>query len=119
MPRIIAVPLVVLAAGAILGAFGWTVFVQLVEVTDALPAYTSNIHEKMQDFQQSQTTSLARAQQELGVLSEHVSHLSSELTKNRVPAGEVALMLLLPGGSAGKSSLVNQTLLRRNCIRAY
>src|ERR1700689_5448734 len=40
VPRILAVPVVVLATGAILGAFGWTVFVQLVEVPDALPAYT-------------------------------------------------------------------------------
>src|ERR1700679_439352 len=59
VPRILGVPVVVLAPGAILGAFGWTVFVQLVDVTDALPAYTTNIHEKIQDFQQSQTTGFA------------------------------------------------------------
>jgi predicted PurR-regulated permease PerM len=91
LPRTIAVPIVVLATGAILGAFGWTVFVQLVEVTDALPAYTTNIHAKIQDFQQSQTTSFARAQQELGKLSEQISGLSEELTKSRGPAGEKEL----------------------------
>jgi predicted PurR-regulated permease PerM len=91
VPRMLAVPMVVLAAAAVLGSFAWTVFVQLVEVTDALPAYTSNIHEKMQDFQQSRTTSFARAQQELGNLSEQISALTSELTKSRGPAGEVEL----------------------------
>jgi predicted PurR-regulated permease PerM/methanogenic corrinoid protein MtbC1 len=91
MPRILAVPVVVLATGAILGAFGWTVFVQLVEVTDALPAYTTNIQEKIQDFQQSQTTGFARATQELGNLSEEISNLRSQLTRSRGPADEKEL----------------------------
>ena len=34
LPRIVAIPIVLLAAGAALGAVGWTVFVQLVEVTN-------------------------------------------------------------------------------------
>ena len=89
--RILAVPLVVLATGAILGALGWTVFVQLIEVTDALPAYTTNIHAKMYEFQQSQTTSFARAQQELGNLSQQISDLSTELTKSQTPAAEKEL----------------------------
>ena len=38
LPRIVAIPIVLLAAGAALGAVGWTVFVQLVEVTNDLPA---------------------------------------------------------------------------------
>jgi predicted PurR-regulated permease PerM/methanogenic corrinoid protein MtbC1 len=89
--RSVAVPIVVLATGAILGGFGWTVFVQLVEVTDALPAYTSNIHEKMQDFQQSRMTGFARTQQELGNLSGLVGELSAELTKSRGPGSEQEL----------------------------
>jgi predicted PurR-regulated permease PerM len=91
VPRRVAVPVVVLATAAILGGFGWTVFEQLVEVMDALPAYTSNIHEKMQDFQQSRMTSFARTQQELGNLSGLVGELSAELTKSRGHATEQEL----------------------------
>ena len=36
LPRIVAIPIVILVAGAVLGVVGWTVLVQLVEVTDAL-----------------------------------------------------------------------------------
>jgi predicted PurR-regulated permease PerM len=33
IPRIVAIPVVLLAAGLVLGSAGWTVFMQLVEVT--------------------------------------------------------------------------------------
>src|SRR5277367_1313201 len=48
VPRIVAIPVVLLAAGMILGSIGWTVLMQLVEVTDALPEYTTNIQDKIQ-----------------------------------------------------------------------
>jgi predicted PurR-regulated permease PerM len=39
LPRVVAIAAVMLAAGAILGSAGWTVFKQLVQVTDAIPSY--------------------------------------------------------------------------------
>src|ERR1700744_6622210 len=83
LPRIVAIPVVLLAAGAAVGAVGWTVFVQLVEVTNDLPAYTANIQNKIQSLNQSKTTSFIRAQDELTTLSEQISDLSDNLTGDR------------------------------------
>jgi predicted PurR-regulated permease PerM len=83
LPRLVAIPIVILAAGAVLGAGGWTAFMQLVEVTDDLPAYTTNIQNKIQSFHQSKTTSFARAQEELNTLSEQISDLSADLTSHQ------------------------------------
>src|SRR6201996_3481642 len=83
LPRIVAIPIVLLATGAAVGAVGWTVFVQLVEVTNDLPAYTTNIQNKIQSLNQSKTDSIARAQDELKTLSEQISDLSENLTGDR------------------------------------
>jgi predicted PurR-regulated permease PerM len=83
LPRIVAIPVVLLATGAAVGAVGWTVFVQLVEVTNDLPAYTTNIQTKIQSLNQSKTTSFVRAQDELKTLSEQISDLSENLTGDR------------------------------------
>ena len=91
LPRIVAIPIVILAAGAVLGAVGWTVFVQLVEVTDALPAYTTNIHDKLQALHASKTTSFVRAQQELDSLSEQIGDLSSAFNNVRELSAEKEL----------------------------
>jgi predicted PurR-regulated permease PerM/methanogenic corrinoid protein MtbC1 len=85
LPRIVAIPIVILLAGGALGAVGWTVMVQLVEVTDALPAYTTNIHDKLQAVHRSKTTSFTRAQQELDSLSKQLGDLSSEFTGGELP----------------------------------
>jgi predicted PurR-regulated permease PerM len=91
LPRIVAIPIVLLTTGAVLGAVGWTVLVQLVEVTDALPAYTNNIHDKLQSFHQSKTTSFVRAQHELDSLSKQLGELSSEFADSREIIGETEL----------------------------
>jgi predicted PurR-regulated permease PerM len=83
LPRIVAIPIVLLATGAAVGAVGWTVFVQLVEVTNDLPAYTTNIQTKIQSLNQSKTTSFVRAQEELKTLSEQISDVSENLTGDR------------------------------------
>jgi predicted PurR-regulated permease PerM len=79
-PRMVAIPVVLLAAGVVLGSIGWTVFVQLVDVTDALPSYTTNIQDKIQSFQQSKTGSFTRAQKELDDLSNQISAMSLGFT---------------------------------------
>ncbi len=76
IPRIVAIPVVLLAAGVVLGSAGWTVFMQLIEVTDALPSYTTNIQDKIQSFQQSKATNFSRAQREVGNLGKEISDLS-------------------------------------------
>ena len=91
LPRGVAIPVVLLAAGAILGSIGWTVFVQLVEVTNALPAYTTNIQDKIQSFQQSKTGGFTRAQKELDNLSQQISDLSLGFTSDQGHGAKVEL----------------------------
>ena len=91
LPRTLAIATVMLAAGAILGSAGWTVFMQLVQVTDALPSYTTNIQEKIQSFQQPKTTSFNRAQRELDDLSKQISDWSSGFTTDQRHAGALDL----------------------------
>jgi predicted PurR-regulated permease PerM len=93
LPRVVAIAAVMLAAGAVLGSAGWAVFTQLVQVTDALPTYTTNIQEKIQSFQQPKTTSFSRAQRELGNLSKQISDWSSGFTSDQGHAGAVELGL--------------------------
>jgi predicted PurR-regulated permease PerM len=91
LPRVVAIAAVMLAAGAVLGAASWAVFMQLVQVTDALPSYTTNIQEKIQAFQQPNTTSFSRAQRELDALSKQISDWSSGFTSDQGHAGAVEL----------------------------
>ena len=91
LPRIVAIPIVLLTTGAVVGTVGWTVMVQLVEVTDALPAYRSNIHDKLQSFQKSKTTSFVRAQKELDNLGKQLDDLRSEFADSSERLGETGL----------------------------
>jgi predicted PurR-regulated permease PerM len=75
LPRMLAVVLVILTAGGILGTIGWTLFTQLVDATDGLPAYRTNIHNKFESLHSSKTSSLGRAKEELDDLSEEMATL--------------------------------------------
>jgi predicted PurR-regulated permease PerM len=116
IPRIVAIPVVLLGAGMVLGSAGWTVFMQLVEVTEALPAYTTNIQDKIQSFQQSKTTDFSRAQRELGDLSKQVSNLSLGFTGDQwhgatelgSPSQPVSVREV--GGSQGRLDALNGVL---------
>lgn len=83
LPRVLAISLVILAAGGIVGGGGWTVFRQLVDVTANLPAYAANINEKLDSLHPSQSTSFSRAQKEVELLSRKVGVLSSNTTLDR------------------------------------
>jgi predicted PurR-regulated permease PerM len=81
LPRIVAIPVVMLAAAIILGTVSWIVFTQLIAVTDALPAYTSNMQEKIRSLQQPDGgTSLSRAEREIDDLSAQLRGLGSSMT---------------------------------------
>ncbi|HUZ96119.1 MAG TPA: AI-2E family transporter [Edaphobacter sp.] len=83
LPRILAISLVILAAGGIVGGGGWTVFTQLVDVTAHLPAYASNINEKLATLHSSKSTSFSRAQKEVELLSQKIGVLSSNTTPDQ------------------------------------
>jgi predicted PurR-regulated permease PerM/methanogenic corrinoid protein MtbC1 len=80
LPRVVAIPTVMLAAAVILGTLSWIVFTQLIAVTDALPAYTSNIQEKVRSLEQPDGTSLSRAEREIDGLSAQLRGLGSNMT---------------------------------------
>jgi predicted PurR-regulated permease PerM/methanogenic corrinoid protein MtbC1 len=117
LPRIVGIPIVILLAGGALGAVGWTVLVQLVEVTDALPAYTTNIHDKLQAVHSSKTTSFIRAQRELDSLSKQLGDLSSEFTGSELLGGKEPgsspdhpLSVREVGGSQGRLDAISGQL---------
>jgi predicted PurR-regulated permease PerM len=87
IPRIMAVLCVILAAVAILGTIGWTVFTQLIEVTEDLPAYALNVNNKIESFRPSKTTRFTHAQEALNRLSQQIEALSADVIKDPRPFG--------------------------------
>ena len=83
LPRILAILFVILASGSIVGSIGWIVFRQLVEVTDHLPAYTSNINDKVEALHRSSATSFMRTQKEMERLTRQVGVLNTGATSDR------------------------------------
>ncbi len=72
LPRLLSVLLVVLLAMAAVGSVGWVVTYQLVDATNQLPKYKTNIRNKIESFRKSQPKSLNNA-------TEAVQQLSTEL----------------------------------------
>src|ERR1700722_17824176 len=90
LPRMVAVLIVIGGSGAILGIVGWTVFNQLVQITNDLPAYTMNIQKRLDLLHQSKSTSISRAQEELDWLGQQMGIVSSDAAKEEPfldPAG--------------------------------
>ncbi|MGH9616722.1 MAG: AI-2E family transporter, partial [Acidobacteriaceae bacterium] len=75
LPRILAIALVILASIAVVGGIGYSVFTQLVEVADRLPAYTANIDKKIDAFHSAKPTDFSRALKEVERLSTKVGAL--------------------------------------------
>ena len=103
VPRVLAVLCVIVAAAAILGTAGWTVFTQLLEVADDLPAYTLNIQKKIETFRESKTTKLTLAQDELNRLSKQVEQLNTNATGDRGTENHEQ-----PGASPSRPLLVRE-----------
>ncbi len=74
LPRAASALLVVMLSVAALGAFGWSVGKQLVNVTEQLPNYASNIREKIASIRNSRSERLAKA-------SDTVNELRKELAE--------------------------------------
>ena len=83
LPRMLAVLAAILAAGAVVGSISFTVFRQLVEVTDHMSAYTSNINHKVDALNRTKSTSFTRARDEVERLSRQVGALNWNITDER------------------------------------
>jgi predicted PurR-regulated permease PerM len=123
LPRMLAVVFVILAAGGVLGTIGWTLFTQLVDATDGLPAYRTNINTKIESLHSSKTSSLGRARQELDDLSEQMATLGlnapmtivegdRKRTRSRVPESTVdhPLPVREVGGNQGRLDTISGAL---------
>jgi predicted PurR-regulated permease PerM len=76
LPRLLAVIVVILAAAIAVGAIGWTVFSQLVSVTDHMADFTYNINRKLETLKPAKSTSFSRAEQELNRLGQQIGTLN-------------------------------------------
>jgi predicted PurR-regulated permease PerM len=76
LPRVVAILLVILAAGSLVGSTGWSVFKQLVDVTDHMADYTYNINRKVETLNRTRSTSLSTAQKELDRLGQQIGSLN-------------------------------------------
>jgi predicted PurR-regulated permease PerM/predicted N-acetyltransferase YhbS len=72
LPRVMAVLVVILGFGVILGSIGWAVVVQLISVADDLPTYRANITEKIEAIHSPKNSAFGRARGE-------VEHLNQQL----------------------------------------
>lgn len=76
LPRVLAVIVVILAAGTVVGTIAWTGFNQLVSVTDHMADFTYNINRKLEAIKPTRSTSFSRAEQELDRLGQQIGTLN-------------------------------------------
>jgi predicted PurR-regulated permease PerM len=76
LPRLFAVSVVILAAGIAVGWVGWTVFNQLVSVTDHMADFTYNMNQKLETLKPTRSTSFSRAEEELDRLGQQLGSLN-------------------------------------------
>ncbi|HZC42690.1 MAG TPA: AI-2E family transporter [Acidobacteriaceae bacterium] len=75
LPRVLAIIVVILAAGIGVGTIGWTVFSQLVSVTDHMADFTYNINHKLETLKPAKSTSFSRAEEEVNRLGQQIGAL--------------------------------------------
>jgi predicted PurR-regulated permease PerM len=76
LPRVLAIMVVIMAAGLVVGTISWTVFNQLVSVTDHMADFTYNINRKVDALKPAKSTSFSRAEEELDRLGQQISTLT-------------------------------------------
>lgn len=72
LPRVMAVLITILTVFALLGAIGWTVSRQLLDITHELPSYTHNIKEKVQQYHHASGERLSTIEKEFGNIGEQL-----------------------------------------------
>jgi predicted PurR-regulated permease PerM len=83
LPRVLAILLVMLAFGAGVGAIGWIVVGQLIQVTNHLADYRENIADKVAVVHHTQETSFSRARHEVEQLGKQLGISAPETTRDR------------------------------------
>ncbi len=83
LPRVLAILLVILAFGTGVGAIGWTVVGQLIQVTDHLADYQENIANKVAVFHHTRETTFSHARHEVEHLSEQLGISNPNTVRDR------------------------------------
>lgn len=109
LPRVLAIFLVILLAGGVVGAIGWTVTRQLVEVVVHLPVYRSNITDKIAKLHNTKPTSYVRAQRELERLSREIDFSSAGAVE-----GRSRIRARRPGSSPARPLAVQEVKAKGN-----
>ena len=77
LSRTVSSLVVIMGFAALLGAAGWAVFTQLVDVANDLPTYADNIEEKMAAIHSPSNSAFSRAQREVEKLGEELGNASA------------------------------------------
>ena len=108
LPRAASALLVVLLGVAAVGAFGWMVAKQFVNVTEQLPNYATNIQQKIASLRNSRGNRLAKA-------TDTVRQLGSEIEEgSAATAGTPAAPLANPQNARSKASQASASTSQKN-----
>ncbi len=95
--RVLAVCLVLIFSFATIGAIGWTVTEQLVDVTSQLPNYKDNIHQKLQSLRHQSNGSLSQLTNTMNSISGALSPNPPKVVPQPAPKSGAANPLQSPG----------------------
>ena len=108
LPRLLAILIVILGFGLMLGSIGWVVVMQLVDVADELPTYRANVAEKVEAMHSPQNSAFSRARRE-------VEHLNEQLgLANASPAPDLHYTDKKALGSSPEQPIHVQEVARPN-----
>jgi predicted PurR-regulated permease PerM len=108
LPRTASALLVVLLGVAAVGAFGWMVAKQFVNVTEQFPNYATNIQQKIASLRNSRGSRLAKA-------TDTVRELGSEIEEgSAATAGTPAAPLANPQNARSKASQASASTSQKN-----
>ncbi len=88
LPRFISVLLVVVLAGGAIGLVGWSVGNQLLDVTNQLPDYKSNIKAKIDSLHTPKSMRLNAAENAVKELGKEITDTSTDTAENAVNANK-------------------------------
>jgi predicted PurR-regulated permease PerM len=94
--RVPSVMIVMTAMVGLMGAGGWMVGNQLVDVVNHLPDYNENIHNKMQRIQSPATGALGRIEKSVAAIGKELSGPDTSRGRRAAPAAPLPVQVVPP-----------------------
>lgn len=107
LPRIFAIILVIVAVFLIISAITWGVASQLLQITERLPLYRSNIAAKVAEFHKTQSSSVSRTEGELESLGREVGLFGAQKPRGEPLGSSPQRPVLVKGVSSNESGTLN------------